>query len=421
MKNVLEVQRFLETHTFGELYEKWGVGARASRTGHKFSLNYDQLTWTPGHAPTEQCRGLVLALSDTNVKIPMTENEKPDLGFCPGKTEVYAYPMDKFYNSEEIHAAKIDWHDPNLLVEDKLDGTLCILYWDTLMSQWCVATRSVPDAILPLDYWEKISFKSLFEDAVRQTTSLTFDAFCNSLSKENTYCFELTSPYNRILVDYKKHGITLLSVRNNTTFIEQNRLDAQRSNNVLALVPVPKTWNLNSYNEIKEFVNELSPNECEGAIVVDSRFQRIKIKNIKWVVANATKTTICASPRNIVKYIIRGIDDDIKEMLPVDIQNYLDDMRTAMRQLFDETDANFAKWRSEATSRKNFAEIVNLNSFNNWNGPYFKLYEGKFNSTWEYVQCLLKSDRLSNAFIDSILKHVKVRPYATRDQETVSG
>ena len=418
---LLEVQKFLETRTFGELYEEWGISARVAASGHKFSLNYDMLAWTLGHKPTEQCRGLVLGLelAHGGAKVPTVGHGKPDPSFCPGKTVVYAYPMDKFYNSEEGHAAKIDWHDRNLIVEDKLDGTLCILYWDAVLSQWCVATRSVPDADVPIDGVAEHTFSSFFRIGVRQSTAMGFADFTAQLFKAFTYCFELTGPLNRIMVEYKIPGITLLSVRDNHDHREQERLSMMKLIPVLARVPVPKTWALGSYEEIKTFVNEMPPTECEGAVVMDKDFNRIKIKSMKWLVANATKTALGASPRNLVRYILQGIDDDVQTMLPEDTQAQLADMRIQIHQLFTATDANFSQWKVDATSRKHFAEMVSLHT--GWQGPYFKLYEGKFKSTWEFVQSLLKSDKLSDTFIDGILKHVKVRPYASSDQEIVSG
>jgi hypothetical protein len=208
------------------------------------------------------------------------------------------------------------------------------------------------------------------------------------------------------MVEYKEAGITLLAVRNNFGFREETLDFAKRVVPELRFVPTPKTWALGSYEAVKEFVNSLSPIECEGAVVMDSEFRRIKIKSMKWIVANATKTTIGASPRNLVKYVLQGVDDDVKSMLPEDIQGKLDGVRRQIHYLFTQCDSNFAVWKNAAESRKHFAEMVNLHD--GWIGPYFKLYEGKFKTTWEFVQSLLKSDKLSDSFVDGLLKHVRI-------------
>jgi hypothetical protein len=405
--NRLAVQEFLETKSLGDLEKEWGICARVSKDGHKMSLNYDMLAWTPGHKPTEQCRGLVVALKDARFgrKIPNV-NGKPDPSFVPGETFVLAYPMDKFYNSEEGHAAKIDWNDPTIRVYDKLDGTLAILYWDDILTSWCVATRSVPDADLPIDGYMDMTFTKLFHEGVLKTTKRSFADWTRALPKCYTYCFELTSPRNRIMVEYKEAGITLLAVRNNFGFREESLDFARNAVSELQQVPVPKTWSLGSYEAVKEFVNSLSPIECEGAVVMDSEFRRIKIKSAKWLVANATKTTIGASPRNLVRYVLQGVDDDVRSLLPSDIQTKLDSVRSQIHHLFTQCDSNFAEWKGSSETRKHFAEMVNLHE--GWQGPYFKLYEAKFKTTWEFVQSLLKSDKLSDSFIDGILKHVGI-------------
>ena len=418
MVQPLDVQLFLETRTFGELDSEWGINARVSTDGHKFSLNYDMISWTPGHKPSEQCRGLVLGLelAHGGAKVPHVKN-KPDPNFCPGKTVIYAYPMDKFYNSEEGHAYKIDW-ESQIIVEDKLDGTLAILYWDGVLAKWCMSTRSVPDADLPIDGWPDMTFRTLFDDAVLETTCLSMKDFTSGLSPAFTYCFELTGPYNRIMVDYKKPGLTLLMVRCNHDYREQNRKTMQKLMPFLGRIPLPKTWTLGSYEEIKSFVNELSPLECEGAVVMDKDYNRIKIKSMKWLVANATKTTIGASPRNLVRYVLQGVDDDVKSMLPADIAAKLDDVKLLVKELFAQTDANFASWKAQAMSRKHFADFVKLHE--GWQGPYFRLYEGRAQSTSGFVNDLLKSDRLSDAFIDGILKYIKVGSHESCSQKVVS-
>lgn len=414
---VLAVQKFLETRTFGELYAEHGVNARVSSGGHKLSLNYDMIAWKPGDPLAEECRGLIVSV-DSGVKIPVDKNNKPDADFCPGATTVQAFPLAKFYNSEEGHAAKVDWSDPKLTVFDKLDGTLIILYWDSVTEKWCSATRSVPDADLPIDGFADFTFSTLFKLGVKETLGIGFDEWTQDLIPSLTYCFELTSPRNRIMVEYPKTGITLIAARDKVTFQE---IDINFVKDALAAmknVPLPKTWNLSSYDEVREFVNSLSPTECEGGVVMDSHFRRQKIKSMKWIVANATKTSIGASPRNLVKYILRGIDDDVKSMLPEDLCSTIDEMKTQIFALFQKCDAEYAVWRQETETRKHFAEKVNL--YSGWQGPFFKLYEGKVDSTWDFVQSLLKSDKLSDAFIDGILKHVKVRPHETFDQKVVS-
>ena len=61
---MLLVQKFLETKTFGDLARDHGVYASFSKSGHKFSLNYDQIEARESDPLSQQCRGLILALKE---------------------------------------------------------------------------------------------------------------------------------------------------------------------------------------------------------------------------------------------------------------------------------------------------------------------------------------------------------------------
>lgn len=415
MYNKLEVQKFLETKSFGDLFKEWGINANVSTFGHKFSLKYDMIAWKPGHKPSEQCRGLILSPVNFSV-IPTGKSNRPDENFIPGPTTIFAYPMDKFYNSVEVQAPKVNWNDQNLIVEEKLDGTLIILYYD-LRIGWCVATGGVPDANLPIDGFKDRTFRSLFENAIVNTTNLSFSDFCKDLPREYTFCFELTSPFNRIVVEYKECKTTFLFARNNLTFLEENRVELQKKFYSLSLVPLPRQFRIFSDDQLEAFVNSNPANELEGCILFGG-FGRVKVKSRDWLLASKTKDQISSSPRNFVAWILRGIDDDVRAILPKETCDMIDDFRVQINNIFTSFDENFVKWNHLATSRKNFAEFVNLHE--GWKGPYFQLYEGKFSSVRNYVSSLLSNNKLSDTFIDSILKHVKVRPNASFNKETFS-
>src|SRR5690606_36109752 len=103
----------------------------------------------------QECRGLVLSCEDGASLLPQAltiPGQKTSYDhLCPGKTKILAYPMKRFFNHGQGAAAQVNWSDPNLAVLEKLDGTLCIVYWDPFTSCWCVATRSVPEADLLMD------------------------------------------------------------------------------------------------------------------------------------------------------------------------------------------------------------------------------------------------------------------------------
>lgn len=401
----LEVQTYLETCTFKRLGAEYGIFARCDKNGNKFSLNYDTILAPKGVLMVEQCRGLILA---TKGPIIPHKDGKIDENFCPGETTVIAYPFDKFYNEEQAQAVTLKWDAPGiynkLSIQDKMDGTLCIVYFDPFKNEWCVATRSVPDADLPLDGWEDMSFRKLFEKGVEETMGKTFERMTRDFPRDVTFMFELTSPYNRIFVNYKETRITLIGTRDNISLKESDPDTVMRGMN--RYLPRPETWALHSVEDVRAFVNGRSPEECEGAVVVDQNFRRTKIKNINWVIANSTKSSLGASPRNLMRYVLLGVSDDITSMLPEDLKTKLTEMENGVAALFKKIDHEFVVWKEDAGSdRRRFAELVNLNA--EWVTPLFKMWEGKFASTSELIKDLIDRQKLGDNLIDHLIKIIK--------------
>src|SRR6478609_5767270 len=84
-------------------------GVRAKAYNGKVSFVYDQLAARNDDPLACQCRGLVLR---------------------EGSWEILARPFDRFFNHGQAEAASIDWATARF--EEKLDGTLLIVYWDPL-------------------------------------------------------------------------------------------------------------------------------------------------------------------------------------------------------------------------------------------------------------------------------------------------
>ena len=136
------------------------------------SLNYDQIEAKETDPLAQECRGLVLSCEDGHSLLSQAVEVNGKLSYdhiSPGKTRILAYPMKRFFNHGQGSAADINWADPNLAVLEKLDGTLCIVYFDPFTNKWCVATRSVSEADLLMDNGI-FTFRTLFEKAVEETS-----------------------------------------------------------------------------------------------------------------------------------------------------------------------------------------------------------------------------------------------------------
>lgn len=220
MSNPL-VLDYLLTHSLADLFAEHGVRASISTANpYKASFNYDQIAARNDDPLAAQCRGLVLTTADAT---PF-----PTSGPC-GELFVLARPMDRFFNlghgpGGSAVVSDDELSHPDARVYEKLDGTLCIVYYDPFLpvgrddrgspaeyGDWCVATRSVADADRVIDGFGDHTFRSLFEEALVDAGT-TWRELTESLDIRTTYCFELTSPRaGSGVVAYDQNKVWLLA------------------------------------------------------------------------------------------------------------------------------------------------------------------------------------------------------------------
>jgi hypothetical protein len=407
----LLVKDYLQDHSLAQLEEEHGVKARFNTREDKFSLNYDQIKVKNGNPIAEQCRGLVLR--------PLSILIKDDGRDMPvGDVDVLAWPLDRFYNLGQECEAPVDWSDPKLRVFEKLDGTMCILYWDPKTSNWDVATRSVPEADLPFQQGsvltgDEISFADLFWRAFQETLE-ALDPECitgnesmwnllETFDKDLTYVFELTTPMNRVVVRYDCFRVTLLAARNIRTGYE-----LVLDNVDIGYIPKAQTWaSLNEPRMLSEFVNNADPAKLEGCVVLDSYWRRVKVKNKAWVLSSKAKDLVTVSRRNALAAIIDGTVDDVIPLVEETIADKLREMQAQLAAYIKVVDKRFLDFKTQAAGdRKLFAHLVTTSG--DWPSPYFQLLDGKGTDMADWLQNQSASDRLTPGALESLLKMIQL-------------
>lgn len=413
---MLLVQKYLETKTFGQLASEHGVYASFSKSGHKFSLNYDQIEAKESDPLAQECRGLILSLEDGST-ILETPNvlKKPMLGttntsvkinhdhICPSKTKILAYPMNRFFNHGQGSAAQIDFNDSTLKVLEKLDGTLCIVYFDPFATKWCVATRAVSEADLNMDSG-LFTFRTLFEKALEETTGLNFDVVTNEFAKNYTYCFELTTPYNRIVVDYRTCGITLLAARDMDTLKEVDPNSITFKHNI----PKVREFSFTNVSDIVDWVSNQNPIEYEGVVVRDKDFNRLKLKNAAYTAFNRARDILGASDRNCLELILAEKDDDVLQVLPPEIVKNLLKIKSNIKDVLNRYDMAYQLIKNEADKinpgdKKTFAKLVVANP-SLWHAPFFQIFDGKASGMKDFIAKNRKDGTWANSFLDKLLE-----------------
>ncbi|NDB36167.1 MAG: hypothetical protein EB023_12700 [Flavobacteriia bacterium] len=378
---LLHVQKYLSEHSFTDLAREHGVYARFSTLNpFKFSLNYDQLEASDDDIIASECRGLVLE----SERIPQ-ENE------IVGATRILALPMYRFFNYGTASAAPVNFEDACFY--EKLDGTCCILYWDRMLMRWCVATRSVPDADLPIDGFPDKSFTSLFWKAFEASGGST--EALDYARGNMTFVFELCTPENQVIVRYSDYRVYLLAVRDIHTGME----DKPYPWSLQIGVDIAPSYNLGSVNDMVQFVNARSASEHEGIVVCDRNYNRVKVKNSAYMALSRVKDAAVKSPRALLEIILSGQSDDVMPLLPPYLQSVMMQQHEMLRLLMQRMDAEYE--RLYDSNRKTFA--MNVNAANSHMGYMMARWTERCNNFHHWIMSARKNGSWSNSFLDALL------------------
>lgn len=219
-------------------------------------LKYDQLNSDLGNDIVQECRGLILDASTF---------------------EVVSYPFNKFFNYGEVHAADVDWR--TAYVTEKLDGSIIKVV--NLDGHFLISTNGVIDAFkcnLPENVGCPFnSFGELVMEGFK-FYGITEADFPRLFAPGFTYIFELTSPWNQVVVRWHETKMNFIGVRDNSSMRETFFADHP----LAEVFDTPKIFPIRSIDECVAAANVL-PEDTEGYVVVDAQFNRIKIKSPRYI------------------------------------------------------------------------------------------------------------------------------------------
>jgi len=279
----LEITNFIHTTP---CWEEKLVGApyfvKAKRLDNLVLLRYNQINSDMTLPIVRECRGIILDSDD---------NFRP-----------VCVPFLKFGNFGEIYVPEIDWSTAQ--VQEKLDGSIMKLWH--YKGEWRVSSNSeidarnanVNSALLVSD--SKSNLYDLFTEAWAKT-GVSMD----HLDPRYTYMFELTSPHNRVVVQYEELFIRHIGTRDNRTLLECN-LDIG--------IPKPRTFPMTTLGECIAAAHQLDYDH-EGYVVVDAQFNRVKVKSPRYVAINHMVQGV-TTQGNIIEIIARGEQDEFLSYFP---------------------------------------------------------------------------------------------------------
>ena len=351
---MLEVQKFLRLGfpagtlpevALAELTAQLGINTKQHpKYPELYHLSYDQLESPKGHPIVRECRGLILNSADN--------------------WNVVAYPFNRFANFGETWGDTIDWND--VRVQEKVDGSMMILW--NYEGQWNVSTKGSPDAGGQVG-----DFAFTFSDLFWKTLKSYLDPSAQ-LDFRFTYVFEITSIYNRVVVQHKETALTLIGVRD----ISTDGYPEIQVSTVNIAIPAVKEYSLNSISEIEAAAVALNPMENEGFVVVDKNFGRVKMKSPSYVMIHHLKDGF--GQRRIIRLIQLGETSEVLSYFP-EYQELFEQVKTAIDKMIATTEAEYAAIK-HLTDRKAFA-LEAVKSKNS--GVLFALFLGKATSVRDHI------------------------------------
>ena len=227
---------------------------------------------------------------------------------------IVAKPFPKFFNYEEvIDKGVIPWDSEYIYVQEKMDGTLGILF--NYKDEWIMATRG--------------SFTS--DQAIKGLEIIKRNYDLNKFVKEVAYLCEIIYPENRIVVDYGDERIIFLGAT--VPELEFNWTPAKAIFKTSGIPEDDIVWSKMDTLSNETFKNyqDLNHHNKEGFVI---RFYpsnyRVKIKFEEYVRLHKIMTNF--STRNVWETLSNGEDIlsslvDVPDEFHAKIKVYVDELK----------------------------------------------------------------------------------------------
>ena len=211
--------------------------------------------------------------------------------FEPKTQTIWCRAFDKFGNWFESYAADIDWSTAR--IEEKIDGQIIKLWYKDGTWIWSTNRRANADASPA-----RLDTRKTTLDLIKEAKNYK-NINWKKLNKNYTYIFELTSPYNQIVIPYTETKLTHIGTRNTKSGQEYNEDIGIEKPKTIGLGESLDEW-IHSAEQLNNDNNITS----EGFVVVDNNWNRIKIKSPKYLEFHHSIATGNLSPKTAYPALI---------------------------------------------------------------------------------------------------------------------
>lgn len=252
-------------------------------------------------------------------------------------------------------------------------NSMCILW--NYKGTWNVSTKGSPDAGGQVGDFA-FTFSELFWKTMKSYTNGELTGW---FDPNTTYVMELTSIYNRVVVQHKETALTMIGLRSNLgeyrEYPVSNILDGLDPK---FPIPLVKEYPLNNVSEIEKAALALDPMQNEGFVVVDKNFGRVKMKSPSYVLLHHLKDGF--GQRRMIRLIQLGETSEILAYFS-EYQELFDEIESKINALILQIEAEYSTIK-HLTDRKAFA-LEATKSKNS--GVLFALFLGKATNVRDYI------------------------------------
>jgi len=359
---MLEVQKHIIAHG-NNINCVSSLGIKVVEDEHFAILSYSQIDAPKMNPIVQECRGLVL--------------DKHTLGIA-------AKPFTRFFNygeAEEV-TSKFVWDDV-ITSYEKMDGSLCIVWYDIYNNKWRFNTRSsFGDSELAFNKSWGEFMKSCFTNEQLRKMDTAY-----------TYVFEFVSPYNKVVRDYKEPAVYLLAMFNGKVELNSYCVDSEADD---LKFNRPAKYVFKNLDEVKTFIQKQETNDptFEGLVLQDVNGMRLKVKSSTYVALHQLKGNgNIFLPKNLIPFILAGETDEVVAYFP-EAKGIIEEVETKIESMYKQL--HDVWWMcQDYEEQKKFAIYITKENVTPFNSILFKMKnDGVINSEDELKKRFRNSGHL---------------------------
>jgi hypothetical protein len=297
--------------------------------------------------------------------------------------------FDKFFNLGESNAHPINWK--TAVAQEKIDGSI-VKIWN-YKGKEVISTNGTIDANnaqlqvpfvdeetgLEVDNYFQLALftlKKMFSNG--KDWSEKMGELFSKFDSKATQIFELCTPYNKIVVPHKDFKLYYLGSRENESGIEYYNID------IAQMMPTPRQYAFFTKDEVIERASNL-PYDQEGYVVVDDKYNRIKVKSPAYVAIHHLRGEGVPSEKRILDLVRSGEDEEFLQYFP-EYEELYRRVKKKWSNLLNRIFADVQTYKElyEKADRKDLALWATYNCL--IPAIIFSLKDGKIKNSYEFLE-----------------------------------